>query len=79
LPNKIANAPALLLGSEFYYSAFSALNTCRVSAMGIGPIPWTAINDYATRYGLVGLAADDLFSIIDLVDEEFVKWQNTKA
>jgi len=79
LPKKIANAPDLLIGSEFYYSAFNSLNTCRPVSMGIGPIPWTAINDYAIRYKLIGTAADDFFDIMNLVDEEFVNWQSTKA
>lgn len=58
LPPEFENAPELLPGLEMYFEAFANLTTCRPIALGMsfveGPIPWTAINDYCIRMGLVG-------------------------
>jgi hypothetical protein len=38
---------------EWIWDAYTRLTTCRqITSGGIGPIPWTAINDYATRHAL---------------------------
>lgn len=34
----------------FYWNAFFQLSTDRDSRMGIGPVPWTALDRYASRY-----------------------------
>ena len=34
--------------------AYSDLSTCRPIGMGVGPIPWTAVDTYCERKGLVG-------------------------
>ena len=33
---------------------FASLETCRGVGMEAGPIPWTAIDRYAERYGIDG-------------------------
>jgi len=78
LPGKIANAPDLEFGLEFYFFAFKDLNTCRSSGFALGNIPWTAINDYAFSNRLSGVARDDFFFIMDAVDAEYIEWQNSK-
>ncbi len=32
------------------WNAFQQLSNCRQVGMGVGPIPWTAIDAYATRH-----------------------------
>lgn len=76
LPNKIANAPALLDGLGLYYDAFLELSTDRAVGMGIGPIPWSSINRYAECHGLVG--DDDYGDLRDMVramDGAFLKYE----
>lgn len=36
-----------LIGDEWLWDGFLALNTCRPVGFGPGPIPWTAIDAYA--------------------------------
>ena len=52
LPDKIKNRPRLSPGLDFYYSAFWELMTCRPIGMMEGPIPWTAIHQYAVAHGV---------------------------
>jgi hypothetical protein len=52
LPDSIQNAPQLFLGLEIYWQAFADLSSCRAIGWGAGPIPYTAIVDYARAWGL---------------------------
>lgn len=52
LPDRIKNKPILLPGLHFIYSAFWELTTCRQIGMVEGPIPWTAIYQYALAHGI---------------------------
>lgn len=36
------------------YTAFWALGGDRATGFGLGPIPWTALDAYATRHGIAG-------------------------
>lgn len=49
LPDRIANAPILGLGLEFYWDAFLLLCSERGSESAI---PWRAMKDYATELGI---------------------------
>lgn len=75
IPDKIANAPELLTGLELYYDAFLELSTCRMFSMGVvGPIPWTAVLNYAESHGLAG--EDDFYLLVSYIrgmDEVFMK------
>lgn len=51
LPEKVLGAPSLRPGLELYWLAYAELSTCRPPSFGdLLPIPWTAIDAYATRY-----------------------------
>ncbi len=54
--------PPMMPAAMPFWRAFDALSSCRPVGMGIGPIPWTAIDAYATRFGLAG---NDLVSRLD--------------
>ena len=66
------------MGLEFYFFAFKHLNTCRNNGLALGPIPWTAMNDYCISNRILGTSRDDLFIIIEEVDAEYIEWQSTK-
>ena len=78
MPARIANAPQLLPGLDFFYIAFLELSTCRDVGMGLGPIPWTAMNAYAERYGL----EDDDFAeftwLLKRLDATYLQQQDEK-
>lgn len=44
-----------------------------------GRIPFVATDGYARRFGIAGSAFDMLVSLIDKLDDEFMKWEAEKA
>jgi len=57
------------------FSAFERLSTCRQVVMGaVGPIPWSAIDHYAQRMGIVDdeIAYEDFVAIVQELDETFL-------
>jgi len=47
IPQSILEAPEVRHDLAFFWSAFHALSSCRNFGMSVGPIPWTAIAEYA--------------------------------
>jgi len=78
-PEKIQNAPDILLGLNLFYSAFIDLDSCRHSGYEDGPIPWTAIADYCAHKGITGETADDMFFHVRSLDKAFLKHRSDKA
>lgn len=73
VPPSIANAPELRFGLEMYYGAYLDLMTCRTLGMGLGPIPWTAINQYAKAYDYTEEQEDDLQFYISRMDNAYLE------
>lgn len=78
IPERILNAPALLPGLEFYYTAFLELSTCRSAGFGVGPIPWTAVNDYATRLGLTDDEFEGFSVVLKRLDAAYVSHETER-
>lgn len=78
LPDKIKGAPEILPGLEIYYEAFTELSACRQSGMGIGAIPWTALDRWAERYGLTEEEFERLAIYIRMMDAEYIKYVSKK-
>jgi hypothetical protein len=72
LPDRIQNAPELMMGLELYWDAFWDLSTCRVSGFGAGPIPWLAMREYALTFGFDEEQMDDLFYFVRVMDNEYL-------
>lgn len=79
LPESIKNAPRLLEGLGFYYTAFQELSTDRPVGMGVGQIPWTSIDRFAERHGLEEEEYDSFLYLIRRMDEEFMDHANAQA
>ena len=62
------------MGLELYWDAFQELNTCRAGGMGLSPIPWLAMIEYARTYDLDEDQTDDLVFFIREMDNAFMKW-----
>lgn len=73
LPERIKNAPRLWLGLELYYDAFWELSTCRASGMAVMPIPWSAMRDYASTFGLDEAQEEDLFYLVRAMDNAYIE------
>lgn len=78
LPERIQNAPQLHLGLQLYYDAFFELNTCRTVGMGLGPIPWTAVIDYARAFEFDDEQTDSLIYFVREMDAAFLAQKNKK-
>lgn len=66
LPAKIANAPIIEEGTEFYYIAYLDLSTTR--HYELGPIPFNQVALYGNIYGLEVDEIDFLWQVIRDVD-----------
>lgn len=73
LPKRIQDAPQLQLGLELFYDAFWDLNGCRTFGMGMGPIPWTAIKDFAQAFEFDEEQFDDLYYYVRRMDDAYLK------
>lgn len=46
--------------------------------MGLGPIPWTAIDQYCNSTGIEGEQRDDFFYHVKKLDESYLKYEKKK-
>lgn len=88
----LREAPTLLPGLDLYYNAFWELTSCRQIGMGVGPIPWTAVEAYGHSNGFdepvtlvtedgveVNDLMDDLHYFITMMDSAYMKWSAKKS
>ena len=78
-PEKIGNAPHLLLGLDFFFKAWMELGSCRTVGMEEGPIPWESIRNYCAEYDIVGELREDMFFFIRSLDNAYLEHRRTKA
>ena len=76
MPDKIANAPYLELGLDLYLSAFFELEGDRQIGMGIGPIPWNVVNQYAKAYHFDEEQSTKLHRYIKALDAVYLNHVN---
>lgn len=76
LVNRVDVRPDLLL----YWQAFDDLSGARpVGFGGAGDIPWTALDQWATRHGVTGDMFDMLVDVVRRMDAAWLKWVNRKT
>lgn len=63
---------------EWYLRAFFELCSCRPAGFGVGPVPWTAIAEYADFSGLDYEETLVLVRAVRALDVVFLKWQDKK-
>ncbi len=63
---------------QFEWSAFRSLSTDRQIGMGLGPISWSSIDRFASRYGLVGDDFDRLCSLMQAMDAAYRDYHQKK-
>lgn len=78
LPARIENAPSLLIGLDLYYIGFQDLSSSRQVGMGLGPIPWMAIEQYCHLIGLDQDQKEAMHHHIVEMDSAFLKFHNKK-
>lgn len=66
-------------GLGWIWEAWTDLTTCRHYTMGgPGPIPWTAIDQYAARHGVTGTDYELLVSAIRAMDGAYMEPRDSK-
>lgn len=55
------------------------LSTCRAIGMAMGPIPWTAVERYADREGLVGDDYEQFVVLVRMMDVAYLEYQAEQA
>lgn len=78
LPGKIENAPELHMGLGLYYNAYWELTSCRASGWGIGPIPWSAILEYARFFEFSEEQEEDLLYYVRMMDNAYLDYKRSK-
>lgn len=73
LPPRIKNAPQVDERLTLFWVAFHELGSTRSFGFSVGPIPWTAIKQWADEYDLDADLREDLFYYIAVLDEEYLK------
>jgi len=73
LPQWFLDEPHLYPGDVFYLKAFFDLSTCRQSGMGLGPIPWHIIVQYAKFYQLEEDVTEAFIDVIREMDTAFLE------
>jgi hypothetical protein len=78
-PDWVDDEPEIDEIDHWFLDAFWTLSTCRAYGMGCGPIPWMAIDHFATRRGLTDANARMLSAVIREMDSAFLTWQSEEA
>jgi hypothetical protein len=79
IPERIANAPTLTAGLEFFYLAFWDLHTTRGIGMGEGYIPITAMQTYGDRMGLDDDTQELLEYLVKSMDIEYIAFRQRQS
>lgn len=78
IPDRIANAPTLQPGLALFYLAFQDLSSERQVGQSLGAIPWTAIDQYCTRYEIEGEQYEDMQYHVARLDRAYLEWYAAK-
>ena len=62
-----------MTGFVWLWEAFNALSSCRAIGMSVGPIPWTAIQQYADVHGFTEDETYMLHNVVRHADDIFLK------
>lgn len=65
-------------GVALCLTAWAELSTCRPIGMAVGPIPWTAIIEWARFHGLDREATGVLVSVIRRLDNDRAEREHSK-
>jgi hypothetical protein len=79
LPDKIKNKPEVKLGLELYWKAFQDLSSDRDIGMGVGPIPWSSMNEWGARNHIRGDDFERFVAVLRGMDSIYMDKQSKKA
>jgi hypothetical protein len=74
LPEQLQNPPVLEEYLQLYMKAFRHLSTCRQMGMGPGPIPWTAVVEYARIQAFDSVQTEALHYHVERLDGAYLSF-----
>ena len=78
-PKALLERPELPDHLQFVWSAWWELHTDRPMGMAVGPIPFTAIDRYASRFGVDDADHFEAFrEAVRGIDGTYLKWVNER-
>jgi hypothetical protein len=78
IPDRIREAPELMLGLQLYIGAWLDLSSCRQSGWTEGPIPWPEVEQYGRLLELDEETIADLHHHIRAMDNVYLKHQEAR-
>ena len=72
-------APELLLGLDFVYQAFEELSSDRAVGMVIGPLPWSSVDRFCERHGIIGDFRDEFEQLLRAMDTAYLKYERERV
>ena len=79
IPKDLANAPVLAQGLGLFLRAFMQTNSCRISGMKEGPIPWTAILAWCNENEVLGRQRSLVFNHVRAMDNAYLTHRAVKV
>ena len=73
MPAALVERPALKRHLRLVWDAFHALGGDRQMGMAVGPIPFSAVDRYATRFRIAGAEFERFHALIMAMDAVFLK------
>lgn len=58
--------------------AFAELSSCRVNGLGIGPIPWTAMVEWARYHNLTREITTHLINVLRFADDAWIRRETAR-
>ena len=78
IPQSLLDEPELMPGLHMIYNGFWNISTDRQVGMSLGPLPHTAIREYAKEYNLPEEDADDFRRLVRAMDGFYLSWIDKK-
>lgn len=78
MPEWYVNKPQMSFQLNLYVAIFMELSSCRSIGFGMGPIPWTAVNEYAKFLQLSPYQTRVFNVIINTADGVYLKHHSEK-
>ena len=78
-PKFLQERPCLLPGLDLFLEAFNDLATCRAIGLSVGPIPFTAVLEYARFHDFDHETTEILVAHLRAMDTAFLRYHQGKA
>jgi hypothetical protein len=75
LPEKISNAPKMLVGLDIYFNAFTDLSAFRNPS---DSLRWESVNQYCKENDITGIQRENMFYHLSSLDKLYIRIMKPK-